>query len=241
MIQAYALFRTRLDDTIVYAALFLLAKLKKLYPAAKGTPTSPHRLFISSLMLSSKVCFFHSLFSISATTLLKNFSIQMLMDDTYSNKSWTIVTQDMFKLDEVNRMERELFGFLNKNVYVGLQELTEWCQEWCVDDHQGVQAPEPSSAQQSEVSPASTPSSAPGASETPVALIPVGLPASSPPAIHTPSPRAQVSPINTPSREVNVPAFGSSRYNSSSPESSVGLTTPSSPTRPEWAQSKSVS
>ncbi|KAH9458154.1 hypothetical protein MJO29_005276 [Puccinia striiformis f. sp. tritici] len=106
---AYALYRTRLNDAIVHSALLLLTRLKQRYPSARGTPSSPHRLFLSALMLASK----------------------MSMDDTYSNKSWVIVGQSMFSISEVNRMERELFGFLNSNCYVTKEELKSWCQEWC--------------------------------------------------------------------------------------------------------------
>lgn len=106
---AYALYRTRLSDSIVHSALLLLTRLKQRYPSARGTPSSPHRLFLSALMLASK----------------------MSMDDTYSNKSWVIVGQNMFSLSEVNRMERELFGFLNSNCYVTKDELQAWCHEWC--------------------------------------------------------------------------------------------------------------
>lgn len=88
--QAYALYRTRLPTSITHQALLLLSRLKQRYPSARGTSTSPHRLFLSSLMLSSKIS----------------------MDDTYSNKSWQIVGQGLFELREVNQMERELFAFL---------------------------------------------------------------------------------------------------------------------------------
>jgi len=88
--QAYALYRTRLPVSITHQALLLLSRLKQRYPSARGTSTSPHRLFLSSLMLSSKIS----------------------MDDTYSNKSWQIVGQGLFELREVNQMERELFAFL---------------------------------------------------------------------------------------------------------------------------------
>ncbi|KAM0749281.1 hypothetical protein T439DRAFT_46937 [Meredithblackwellia eburnea MCA 4105] len=87
---AYSLYRTRLPTSIVHQALLLLHRLKSRYPSARGTSTSPHRLFLSSLMLSSKIS----------------------MDDTYSNKSWQIVGQGLFSLREVNQMERELFAFL---------------------------------------------------------------------------------------------------------------------------------
>lgn len=106
---AHALYRTRLAESIVYSSLLLLTRLKQLYPSARGTPSSPHRLFLSSLILASK----------------------MSMDDTYTNKTWVIVGQHLFELEEVNRMERELFGFLNSNVYITKDELEEWCEEWC--------------------------------------------------------------------------------------------------------------
>ncbi|SCV68326.1 BQ2448_447 [Microbotryum intermedium] len=104
---AYALYRTRLPINIIYQALLLLSRLKARYPSARGTSTSPHRLFLSSLMLSSKIS----------------------MDDTYSNKSWQVVGQGLFSLREVNQMERELFAFLGWNVVVRDEELAAWVTE----------------------------------------------------------------------------------------------------------------
>jgi hypothetical protein len=101
---AYALYRTRLPIAITHQALLLLSRLKARYPSARGTATSPHRLFLSSLMLSSKIS----------------------MDDTYSNKSWQVVGQGLFVLKEVNQMERELFAFLGWNVVVRDEELAQW-------------------------------------------------------------------------------------------------------------------
>lgn len=97
---AYALHRTRLPDEITFQALFLLRRLKSRFPAARGS--SGHRLFISALMLASKSS----------------------CDDTYSNKSWTVVSQGLFSLREVNQMERELFGYLGFKVNVEIEELT---------------------------------------------------------------------------------------------------------------------
>jgi hypothetical protein len=85
---AYALHRTRLHESVTYAALYLLQRLKGRFPAARGS--SGHRLFISAFMLSSKV----------------------ICDDTYSNKSWSIVGQGMFALREINQMEREMCSYL---------------------------------------------------------------------------------------------------------------------------------
>ncbi|CEQ38718.1 SPOSA6832_00185 [Sporobolomyces salmonicolor] len=104
---AYALYRTRLPVSITHQALLLLTRLKARYPSARGTSTSPHRLFLSSLMLSSKIS----------------------MDDTYSNKSWQVVGQGLFELKEVNQMERELFAFLGWNVVVRDEELAAWVEE----------------------------------------------------------------------------------------------------------------
>ncbi|KAK4700246.1 hypothetical protein P7C70_g6004, partial [Phenoliferia sp. Uapishka_3] len=104
---AYALYRTRLPISITHQALLLLNRLKTRYPSARGTATSPHRLFLSSLMLSSKIS----------------------MDDTYSNKSWQVVGQGLFSLREVNQMERELFAFLGWNVVVRDEELVNWCKD----------------------------------------------------------------------------------------------------------------
>jgi len=51
---------------------------------------SRHRLFISAFMISSKV----------------------MCDDTYSNKSWSVVAQGMFNLREISQMEREICNYL---------------------------------------------------------------------------------------------------------------------------------
>jgi hypothetical protein len=96
---AYAIHRTRLHHNVVYTALFLLMRLKARLPAAKGS--SGHRLFISAFMIASKVA----------------------CDDTYSNKSWTVVGQGMFALREINQMEREMCGYLERQLGVEGGEL----------------------------------------------------------------------------------------------------------------------
>jgi hypothetical protein len=85
---AYALHRTKLHQSVNYAALVLLQRLKARFPTARGS--SGHRLFISAFMIASKV----------------------MCDDTYSNKSWGIVAQGMFSLREINQMEREMCSYL---------------------------------------------------------------------------------------------------------------------------------
>ncbi|KDQ57145.1 hypothetical protein JAAARDRAFT_178726 [Jaapia argillacea MUCL 33604] len=85
---AYALHRTRLHASVTFAALYLLQCLKVRFPAAQGS--SGHRLFIAAFMIASKV----------------------ICDDTYSNKSWTIVGQNLYQLREINQMEREMCSYL---------------------------------------------------------------------------------------------------------------------------------
>lgn len=96
---AYALHRTKLHQSVNYAALVLLQRLKARFPTARGS--SGHRLFISAFMIASKV----------------------MCDDTYSNKSWGIVAQGMFSLREVNQMEREMCSYLEWELTVDARTL----------------------------------------------------------------------------------------------------------------------
>ncbi|KAJ3972998.1 hypothetical protein EV361DRAFT_867271 [Lentinula raphanica] len=97
---AYAIYRTKLPECVVFSALALLQRLKSRFPSAKGS--SGHRLFISAFMISSKV----------------------MCDDTYSNKSWSVVAQGMFTVREVNQMEREMCGYLDWELTVEGEILT---------------------------------------------------------------------------------------------------------------------
>ncbi|KAF8484103.1 hypothetical protein JB92DRAFT_1629761 [Gautieria morchelliformis] len=99
---AYALHRTRLHPSVTFTALFLLSRLKSRFPAARGS--SGHRLFISAFMIASKV----------------------VCDDTYSNKSWTVVGQGMFSLREINQMEREMCGYLDWILNIPPKDLVEF-------------------------------------------------------------------------------------------------------------------
>ncbi|WFD34945.1 ABC-type xenobiotic transporter [Malassezia cuniculi] len=103
---AYALYRTRLPVVVSYHALILLKRLKNRYPAARGS--SGHRLFIAAYMLASK----------------------MVCDDSYNNKSWTIVCHGLLTLREVNQMERELLGYLALHINATPEELTEFASEF---------------------------------------------------------------------------------------------------------------
>ena len=102
---AYALHRTRLHASVTFAALYLLQRLKARFPAARGS--SGHRLFISAFMIASKV----------------------ICDDTYSNKSWSIVGQGMFALREINQMEREMCSYLEWQLNIEPSALKEFEQK----------------------------------------------------------------------------------------------------------------
>lgn len=97
---AYAIYRTKLPECVVFSALALLQRLKSRFPSARGS--SGHRLFISAFMIASKV----------------------MCDDTYSNKSWSVVAQGMFTVREVNQMEREFCGYLDFSLNVPSEILT---------------------------------------------------------------------------------------------------------------------
>ena len=86
---AYALHRTKHHSLVTFAALILLQWLKARFPTACGS--SGHRLFISAFMIASKV----------------------ICNDTYSNKSWSIVGQGMIQLRKINQMERKMCQYLD--------------------------------------------------------------------------------------------------------------------------------
>jgi len=106
---AYALHRTKLNPSVTFAALVLLQRLKARFPTARGS--SGHRLFISAFMIASKV----------------------ICDDTYSNKSWSIVAQGMFNLREINQMEREMCSYLEWELTVDGKILQNFDQRIRVD------------------------------------------------------------------------------------------------------------
>jgi hypothetical protein len=51
---------------------------------------------------------------------------KVICDDTYSNQSWVIVAQNMFALQEINQMERELCAYLEWNLNVQGEEVVEF-------------------------------------------------------------------------------------------------------------------
>ncbi|THH03169.1 hypothetical protein EW146_g10495, partial [Bondarzewia mesenterica] len=98
----YALHRTRLHVSVTFAALFLHQRLKARFPPANGL--TGHRLFMFAFMIISNI----------------------ICDDTYSNKTWSIVGQGMFALREINQMEREMCSYLERQLNVEPQVLRDF-------------------------------------------------------------------------------------------------------------------
>ncbi|TBU31150.1 hypothetical protein BD311DRAFT_804924 [Dichomitus squalens] len=96
---AYVLYRTRFDSAVVFSTLYLLYRLKERYPACTGT--SGLRLFLPALVVTAK----------------------MMLDDTYSNKSFALLSQGMFPVREVNHMERKLLSEMDMEVNPPTTEL----------------------------------------------------------------------------------------------------------------------
>jgi len=51
---------------------------------------------------------------------------KVICDDTYSNRSWSIVAQGMFSLREINQMEREMCSYLEWELNVDNNVLTNF-------------------------------------------------------------------------------------------------------------------
>ena len=194
---AYALHRTRLHHSVTFAALYLLLRLKSRFPAARGS--SGHRLFISAFMLASKV----------------------ICDDTYSNKSWSIVGQGMFALREINQMEREMCSYLEWQLNVDPTELKDF-EHKVRHDFKGP-GPYPTYALPSPA-PSPMPSTTPYASGAP-APAPTFVTGQIPSASAAPSKRSSSQPIPIPHPERAYLTPPTSPDTPETPEASRSLST----------------
>ncbi|KAK9700532.1 hypothetical protein K7432_012140 [Basidiobolus ranarum] len=88
--------RTNLSNNNLLTALIYLIRLKQRHPGCKGAYGSGHRLFLAALISANKY----------------------LHDDAYHNKSWAIVANGLFNLEEINQMESELLFYLNFKLVV---------------------------------------------------------------------------------------------------------------------------
>lgn len=87
--------------------MYLLRCLRERFPTAKNC--SGHRMVIPSLMLASKT----------------------ICDDNYSNESWCNATGRLFKLRELNQMEREMCRYLEWQLNVDAKALEDFKQDIC--------------------------------------------------------------------------------------------------------------
>lgn len=86
---AYALYRSKLQPQVTYAALLLLHRFKTHYPKANGE--SGRQLFISAMMIAAKV----------------------LNDTTFANRAWVTISQNQFSHRLINQMEREMCRYMD--------------------------------------------------------------------------------------------------------------------------------
>ena len=47
-------------------------------------------------------------------------------DDTYLNKSWSIISQEMFALRKINQMEYEIYLYLKWQLNIDLSQLQDF-------------------------------------------------------------------------------------------------------------------
>lgn len=112
----YALYRTRLHVSVALSALILMQRLKARYPNAKGS--SGHRLWLAAIMITNK----------------------MFNDDSFTNQSWYIASQQIFSQREVNAVERELFGYLSCDVRVTTEDIIKFTKVFNLWRKKSVQA-----------------------------------------------------------------------------------------------------
>ena len=160
---------------------------------------------------------------------------KMFLDDTYSNKSWSIAAQNMFALREINLMEREMCSYLHwdLNIHPGVLKQFE---QMVRRDFRGS-GPYPTHTLPSHAPspmPMTMPSNVPTDGSAPLPAIlsqpplappsispskpispPVPMHAGAPPISRFSSPTAQDAPPDT-------PPSGSTSPSSSSSSTSVG-------------------
>lgn len=205
---AYAFHRTKLNSAVTFAALILLQRLKARFPTARGS--SGHRLFLSAFMIASKV----------------------ICDDTYSNKSWTIVGQGMFNLREVNQMEREMCSYLDWELTVDNVLLREF-ETMVRRDFKSPDGPFPTysltmvskRAMRAAQSSTATPLPEPIASTSPIPMFTNGTRHPSPASSEASPQRRKRTKVYADS----PPETPSPSYSMSSPASSASPATPSGP------------
>ncbi|CAG8441620.1 5138_t:CDS:2 [Scutellospora calospora] len=95
---------TQVSRSVILLSLLYIHRMKINNPAIKGQNGSEYRTFTVALMLANK----------------------FLDDNTYTNKTWSEVTN--IPVSEINTMEMEFLGSLNYKLYVSEKQYFEWVQ-----------------------------------------------------------------------------------------------------------------
>ncbi|KAJ3220747.1 hypothetical protein HK099_004037 [Clydaea vesicula] len=99
--------KTKISISTLVTALIFLKKLKFNHKNCKGSEGSAHRLILASLIVASKYLF----------------------DDTYDNKAWQIVSENLFCLKDINKMEMEFLTYLNYELLVTWEDWVSFCED----------------------------------------------------------------------------------------------------------------
>lgn len=163
---------------------------------------------------------------------------KVICDDTYSNKSWTIVGQGMFNLREVNQMEREMCSYLDWELTVDNVLLRDF-EAWVRRDFASAEGPFPTysltsvskRAARAATSTSATPLPEPSHSSSPIPVFATGSRHPSPASSESsPQQRRKRTKVYADSPPQNTP---SPSYSMSSPASSASPTTPTGPN--DWS------
>ncbi|CAG8447005.1 15949_t:CDS:2 [Acaulospora morrowiae] len=93
---------TQVSHSVILLSLLYIHRMKINNPTIKGQNGSEYRTFTVALMLSNK----------------------FLDDNTYTNKTWSEVTN--IPVSEINTMEMEFLSSLNYQLYVSEQQFFDW-------------------------------------------------------------------------------------------------------------------
>ncbi|KAJ3044903.1 hypothetical protein HDV00_000185 [Rhizophlyctis rosea] len=102
------LTRTKESLPTLLTALFFLRRLTHKHPHCTALPGSAYSLLLTSLILGSKY----------------------YNDVPFVNKSWHVVSDGMFSVREMERMEREMLFMLEFDLHVGRGEWVRFLWEW---------------------------------------------------------------------------------------------------------------
>lgn len=146
---------------------------------------------------------------------------KVICDDTYSNKSWSIVAQGMFSLREINQMEREMCGYLEWELTVDNAILTMF-EKKLREDFKSPEGPYPA---------------------YPLAMVSrrAAKAAASTTATPIPEPNSTTSPIPNFGGQYQQRTATKPRQGTASPKSSSSYASPTTPDTPSPSFSNSTS